>query len=92
VKETAAALRPLTEISQFEFSLLIDEQVLGLQVPVENFPLMTIRQPSQNLVQEDLEGRVETWDVKPFGGSLQGLRCTESCGSGSMRNTYIDYW
>lgn len=56
---SASALVPLTEISQFEFSFLVDEQVLGLQVPVENFPLVTIRQPSQNLEQEDLERRVK---------------------------------
>lgn len=49
------SLSPLTKISQFELSPLIDEEILGLQVPVENFPLVTIRQPSQNLEQEDLE-------------------------------------
>ena len=32
----------LTKISQFEFSSLIDEKVLGLQVPVQNFPLVTV--------------------------------------------------
>lgn len=37
---------PLTEISQFEFSSLVDEEVLGFQVPVENFPLVTIWQAS----------------------------------------------
>lgn len=39
-----AAVALLTEISQFEFSSLVDEKVLGLQVPVENFPLVTVRQ------------------------------------------------
>lgn len=42
----AGAAAPLTEISQFEFSSLVDEEVLGLQVPVENFPLVTVRQTS----------------------------------------------
>lgn len=40
--EDSSAAAPLTEISQFEFSSLVDEEVLGLQVPVENFPLMTV--------------------------------------------------
>lgn len=35
-----------TEISQFEFSSLVDEEVLGLQVPVEHLPLVTVRQTS----------------------------------------------
>lgn len=46
---------PLTEIGQFEFSSLVDQEVLGLQVPVENLPLVTVRQPPQNLEEEDLE-------------------------------------
>lgn len=47
----------LTKIGQFELSFLIDEEVLRLQVPVEDFPLVTIRQPTQNLEQEDLRKR-----------------------------------
>lgn len=43
LKKTAA-VAPLTKISQFEFPSLIDEEVLRLQVPVENFPLVTVRQ------------------------------------------------
>lgn len=43
--KTTAAVAPLTKISQFEFSSLVDEEVLRLQVPVENFPLVTVRQP-----------------------------------------------
>lgn len=40
------AAAPLTKISQLELSSLVDEEVLGLQVPVENFPLVTVRQTS----------------------------------------------
>lgn len=47
--------RSLTEISQFELPLLIDEEVLRLQVSVQNFPPVAIRQTSQNLEEEDLK-------------------------------------
>lgn len=44
-----------TKVSQFELSSVVDEEVLGLQVSVENFPSVTVRQPSQDLEQENLE-------------------------------------
>ena len=44
-----------TKVSQFEFPSVIDEQILGLQVPVEDFPSVTVRQPSQDLEQKNLK-------------------------------------
>lgn len=44
-----------TKVSQFEFSSVIDEQILRLQVSVQNFPSVTVGQASQDLVQKDLE-------------------------------------
>lgn len=66
---TRASPALLTEVSQFELAPLVNQQVLRLQVPVENFPLVTIRQPSQNLEQEDLRRRrtvrvINTWCVR----------------------------
>lgn len=33
---------PLTEISQLELALLVDEQVLGFEVPVQDLPLVAV--------------------------------------------------
>lgn len=43
-----------TKVCQFEFSPFVDEQILGLQVSVENFPSVTVPQSSQDLVQKNL--------------------------------------
>lgn len=45
---------PPTEVGQFELAPVVDEQVLGLQVPVEDFPLVAVGQAAQQLVHEDL--------------------------------------
>lgn len=45
----------LTKVGQFEFSSVVDEQILGLQVSVENFPPVTVGQASQDLVKKDLQ-------------------------------------
>jgi len=47
-----------TKVSQFEFSSVIDEQILGLQVSVENFPPVTVGQASQDLEQKNLEKEI----------------------------------
>ncbi|TNN82112.1 hypothetical protein EYF80_007758 [Liparis tanakae] len=45
-----ALARPVEQkLCQFEFSPFVDEQILGLQVSVENFPSVTVRQSSQDL-------------------------------------------
>lgn len=43
-----------TKVCQFELSSLVDQQVLGFQVSVENFPPMTVRQTSQQLEKKEL--------------------------------------
>lgn len=45
-----------TEVCQFQFSSLIDQQVLGLQVSVENFPPMTVGQTPKQLEKKQLQG------------------------------------
>lgn len=49
----------LTEIRQLELSQVADEQVLGLQVPVEDPPAVDVAQSSEQLEQEDLEQQQE---------------------------------
>lgn len=43
-----------TKVSQFKLSSVVDEQILGLQVSVENLPSVTVRQASQDLKQKNL--------------------------------------
>lgn len=50
----------LTKIRQLELPQVADEQVLGLQVPVENPPAMDVAQSTEQLEQKDLEGMRET--------------------------------
>ena len=44
----------LTEVCEFEFSKLTDQEVLRLDVAVEDPPLMAVAQASQQLEQEQL--------------------------------------
>lgn len=44
-----------TKVCQFELSSLVDQQVLGFQVSVENFPAMAIRQTPQQLEKIELQ-------------------------------------
>lgn len=44
-----------TKVGQFEFSSVVDEQVLRLQVSVKNFPSVAVSQASQDLEEENLE-------------------------------------
>lgn len=46
-----------TKVSQLEFPSVIDEQILGFQVSVKNFPSVTVRQASQDLEQKNLEAK-----------------------------------
>lgn len=46
-----------TKIGQFELALVVDEQVLRLQVSVEDFPLVTVGQTTQQLEHENLPER-----------------------------------
>lgn len=46
----------LTKIRQLKLPQVADEQVLGLQVPVENLPAMDVAQSPEQLEQKDLEG------------------------------------
>lgn len=45
----------LTKVGHLEFSQVADEQVLGLQVPVEDPPAMDVAESSQQLEHEDLQ-------------------------------------
>lgn len=45
-----------TEVGQFQLSSLVDQQVLGLQVSVENFPPMTVGQTAKQLEKKQLQG------------------------------------
>lgn len=47
----------LTKVGQFEFSSVVDEKVLRLQVSVEDLPPVAVGQTSQDLEEENLEGR-----------------------------------
>lgn len=51
--------KPPTEVGQFEFSSVRDEQVLRLEVTVQDIPLVDVGQTSQQLVQEQLIDREE---------------------------------
>ncbi|TNN46030.1 hypothetical protein EYF80_043763 [Liparis tanakae] len=42
------------KVGQFELALVVDEQVLRLQVSVEDFPLVTVGQTTQQLEHENL--------------------------------------
>lgn len=43
-----------TKVSQFELPTVIDEEVLGFEVSMENFASVTVAQSSQKLEQEEL--------------------------------------
>lgn len=77
----------LTEICQFEFSSLVDQEVLGLQVPVENLPLVTVRQPSQNLEEEDLERKESASLI----GQLRPGQATASGSSAHLHVVHVHY-
>ena len=47
---------PPTEVSQLELSSLVDEQVLGFEVSVQDLSPMTVSQTTQQLEHEDLWG------------------------------------
>lgn len=47
-----------TKVSQLQFSFVIDEQVLGLQVSVEDFPLVAVGQTPEKLEHEDLQENI----------------------------------
>lgn len=58
-----------TEVGQFQFSALIDQQVLWLQVAVEDFPPMAVGQTAKQLEQKQLQGgRSRKEGVKIQGG------------------------
>jgi len=42
----------LTKICQFEFSAVVDEQVLGLEVPMKHSMFVPVRQASQDLEEK----------------------------------------
>ena len=45
----------LTKVSQFELSLVVNEEVLWLEVSVQNLSLVTVGQTSQQLEHKDLQ-------------------------------------
>lgn len=47
----------ITKVCQFELSFLIDEQVLGFEVSVQDFSSVAVRQTPQQLEQEYLLSR-----------------------------------
>lgn len=50
----------LTEVSQFELPTVIDEEVLGFEVSMENFASVTVAQSSQKLEQEELHTNTQS--------------------------------
>jgi len=54
-----------TKVSQFELPAFVDEQILGLQVSVEDFPPVAVGQAAQDLVEEDLPTERHVFQVPP---------------------------
>ena len=47
----------LTKICQFEFSAVVDEQVLGLEVAMEHSSFVTVCQTTQDLEEKQLKAK-----------------------------------
>lgn len=54
-----------TEVCQLQLSSLVDQQVLGLQVSVEDFPPMTVGQTAEQLEKKQLQGETKKKQIKP---------------------------
>lgn len=44
-----------TEVGQFQLPSVVDEQILRFQVPVEDLPLVTVGETTQQLEHENLQ-------------------------------------
>lgn len=56
-----------TKVGQLELSTLVDQQVLGFQVSVENLPPMTVRQAAKQLEKKELRGEAGSWSIMGYG-------------------------
>lgn len=54
-RRTSGASKP-TEVCQFQLSSLVDQQVLGLQVSVQNLPPVAVGQAAEQLEEKQLQG------------------------------------
>lgn len=57
-----------TKVGQLELAALVDQQVLGFQVSVQNLPPMTVRQAAKQLEKKELRGEAGSWSVTGDGG------------------------
>jgi hypothetical protein len=57
-------LEVLTKVSQFELSAVVDEQVLGFEVSVEDFAAVAVVEAAQQLEQEELRRRGTVTDMR----------------------------
>lgn len=57
--ERASGVAKPTEVCQLQLSSLVDQQVLGLQVSVEDFPPMTVGQTAEQLEKKQLQGETK---------------------------------
>lgn len=57
-------LEVLTKVSQFELSAVVDEQVLGFEVSVEDFAAVAVVEATQQLEQEELRRRGTVTDMR----------------------------
>lgn len=64
-----------TEVGQLELPSLIDQQVLGLQVSMENFPLMAVGQTSQQLEKKELKTKTRVGGCLEHRTSTKGTTC-----------------
>lgn len=56
-----------TKVGQLELSTLVDQQVLGFQVSVEDLPPMTVRQAAKQLEKKELRGEAGSWSIMGYG-------------------------
>lgn len=63
-----------TEVGQFQLSALVDQQVLGLQVAVENFPPVAVGQTAKQLEEKQLQGERRKNGVRKRGWNSQPLQ------------------
>lgn len=54
----------LTEVGQLQLPLLVDEQVLGLQVPVQDLAVVTVGEAPEQLEHENLGEGEEKCEVE----------------------------
>lgn len=64
----------LTKVGQLELPSLVDQQVLGLQVSVENFPLVAVGQTAEQLEEKQLRQKDQNNELVLLGLLDQTIR------------------